>query len=134
MSLKSKSHNKIIDLTKIKHNITPLKIKNKHFSQFNSPDKKDNSKNESQRFEKSSFMLGNNRNYLSTNLIEDINDLKCKLISQRYILKEYENWIQILLNIIYCKEEEDIIHNDYSSQIEKVYILSNLELRENLSI
>jgi hypothetical protein len=52
-------------------------------------------------------------------MIEETNDLKCKAIAQANIIKEYENWVHLLLNIINAKQETDK-HHDLATPIQKV--------------
>jgi hypothetical protein len=56
------------------------------------------------------------------NFIKDeVSDLKCKLITQINVLKDYESWVQILLNIVNVKDDMSK-HYDTATPIEKVKI------------
>lgn len=51
--------------------------------------------------------------------LEEIKDLKSQFVCQSNIIKEYEGWINLMLNIINCKREL-VKHQDFASHIEKV--------------
>ena len=51
--------------------------------------------------------------------IEELSSLKCKLLKQINVLKDYESWVQILLNIVNVKDD-NTKHYDIATPIEKV--------------
>jgi hypothetical protein len=61
--------------------------------------------------------------------------MKCQLISQANSIKEYENWINILLNMVNLKDDNDN-HYDIATPIQKVkiyiYIFQGLEKIQHL--
>ncbi len=50
---------------------------------------------------------------------DEINELKLRLLVNSNVIKEYENWVAILLNIMNLKDEVDK-HYDLGTPIEKV--------------
>jgi hypothetical protein len=51
--------------------------------------------------------------------IDELSNLKYKILKQRNILKDYESWVQILLNIVNIKDDPSN-HYDIATPIEKV--------------
>lgn len=67
---------------------------------------------------------------LIINSIEELNELKCKLISQANVIKEYEGWVNILINIINSKNDK-VNHNDFSTPVQKVRAHLIIGIRKN---
>ena len=61
---------------------------------------------------------------LIKNSIDELSKYKRKLIAQASIIKEYENWTHILLNIVNTSKSlnKTEIHSDYATPIQKVTI------------
>lgn len=51
--------------------------------------------------------------------IEEINDLKCLIISQTNTIKEYESWVNLLISIINSNTNNSN-HHDFGSLLQKV--------------
>ena len=49
-----------------------------------------------------------------------MNEIKCQFISNVLIIKEYEGWINLMLQILNIKQE-DINHIDFATPIQKVF-------------
>jgi hypothetical protein len=48
--------------------------------------------------------------------------LKCQFIAQANIIKDYENWVNLLLNIVNNKNDTEN-HHDFATPIQKVFNL-----------
>ena len=96
---------------------------------FNMPNRSHLVESTTNRYEKFSLIFngeGNNNNNLYC-VIDQVSDMKCKIISQTNIIKEYDNWINLLLNIVNTRNETttnntnaDVIHYDLATPVQKV--------------
>jgi len=73
------------------------------------------------RSEKLFLLLNNDGNRCILFFLDEMNDIKCEFVSNVLIIKEYEGWINLMLQILNIKQE-DINHIDFATPIQKVYL------------